>query len=295
MGRSGRCRRARVRITLAKVTLAVSQVALALPLAQEAADPTFWDDHGDEVSAAITCRRGLRDRLPVDRLVIGRGAQVAERFGEGGVSRATSTRLQVVRRLVFVTIVVIGFALALSQFAEIKRLATGILASSAVLGLVVGLAARQTLGNIVAGIMLAVAQPIRIGDRVTFEEEEGRVDDLTLSYTYVDPGDGRMVVIPNEKMVSGTIFNHSTGNQAAPVTISAWLPAAADSGSRARRSSRRAGRRDRRGRRMDHRRRPPRGQAAVAGAHHAGRRRGGGPARAHAAHPAGGRACSSLE
>jgi hypothetical protein len=80
----------------------------------------------------------------------------------------------------------------------------------------------------VAGVQLAVAQPIRLGDRVSFEEEEGRVTDLTLSYTYVDPGDGRMVVIPNEKMVSGTIFNHSTGNQAAPVTISAWLPASCD-------------------------------------------------------------------
>ena len=210
------------------MTLAVSQVALALPLAQEGGDPSFWSDHGDEVSAAITVVMTLLVAFLVDRLVIGRGARVAERFGDGTVSRSTSTRLRVVRRLVFVAILVIGFALALSQFSEIKRLATGILASSAVLGLVVGLAARQTLGNMVAGLQLAIAQPIRLGDRVAFEEEEGRVTDLTLSYTYVDPGDGRMVVIPNEKMVSGTIFNHSTGNQAAPVTVSAWLPAAAD-------------------------------------------------------------------
>jgi len=228
VGRSGALPAGSGADKLATVTLAVSQVALALPLAQEGADPTFWDDHGDEVSAAITVVVAFVIAFLVDRLVIGRGARVAERFGEGNVSRATSTRLRVVRRLVFVTILVIGFALALSQFSEIKRLATGILASSAVLGLVFGLAARQTLGNMVAGVQLAVAQPIRLGDRVSFEEEEGRVTDLTLSYAYVDPGDGRMVVIPNEKMVSGTIFNHSTGNQAAPVTISAWLPAAAD-------------------------------------------------------------------
>jgi small-conductance mechanosensitive channel len=213
---------------LATVPLAVSQVALALPFAQEGANPTFWQDHGDEVSAAITVVVTFVVAFLVDRLVIGRGARVAGRFGDGSVSRATSTRLRVVRRLVFVTILVIGFALALSQFSEIKRLATGILASSAVLGLVVGLAARQTLGNMVAGLQIAIAQPVRLGDRVTFEEESGRVTDLTLSYTYVDPGDGRMVVIPNEKMVSGTIFNHSTGNQGAPVTISAWLPVATD-------------------------------------------------------------------
>lgn len=207
---------------------AVSQVAFSLPLAQEASDPTFWQSHGDEVSAAITIVVAVVFAFLVDRLVIGRGARVAERFGDGTVSRSTSTRLRVVRRLVFVGILVIGIALALSQFSEIKRLATGILASSAVLGLIVGLAARQTLGNMVAGLQLAVAQPIRLGDRVTFEEEEGRVTDLTLSYTYLDPGDGRMIVIPNEKIVSGTVFNHSTGNQSAPVRTSVWLPASAD-------------------------------------------------------------------
>jgi small-conductance mechanosensitive channel len=165
--------------------------------------------------------------LLVDRLVIGRGTQVAERMTDG-VSRAAHTRLRLVRRLVFVVIVVIGVALALSQFAQIKRLATGILASSAVLGLVIGLAARQSLGNMVAGVLLAVAQPIRIGDRVTFEETTGRVNDITLSYTYIDPGDGRLVVVPNESIVSGTVFNHSTGDRSAPITVSAWVPPETD-------------------------------------------------------------------
>jgi len=164
----------------------------------------------------------------VDRLVIGRGADVAQRIGDGEVSRGAQTRLRVVRRLVFVAILVIGVALALSQFTQIKRLATGILASSAVLGLVVGLAARQTLGNMIAGLMLAVTQPIRIGDRITFEEVTGRVDDLTLTYTFIDPGDGDLVVIPNEKIVGGTVFNHSTGDRGAPITISAWVPPDSD-------------------------------------------------------------------
>jgi small-conductance mechanosensitive channel len=123
---------------------------------------------------------------------------------------------------------VIGVALALSQFGQIKRLATGILASSAVLGLVIGFAARQSLGNMVAGVMLAITQPMRIGDRVTFEDTTGRVDDITLTYTYIDPGDGRLVVVPNESIVSGTIFNHSTGDRSAPVTVSAWVPPATD-------------------------------------------------------------------
>jgi small-conductance mechanosensitive channel len=192
-----------------------------------AAQESFWRQHGDEISAAITLAVTIAVALAVDRLVMARGAGMAERMTDG-VSRAAHTRLRLVRRLTFVVILVIGVALALSQFAQIKRLATGILASSAVLGLVIGLAARQSLGNMVAGVLLAVSQPIRIGDRITFEETTGRVQDITLSYTYIDPGDGRLVVIPNENIVSGTVFNHSTGDRSAPITVSAWVPMGTD-------------------------------------------------------------------
>jgi small-conductance mechanosensitive channel len=153
---------------------------------------------------------------------------VAGRVTEVRVSRAAQTRLRLIRRLVFVAILLIGVALALSNFAKIQRLATGILASSAVLGLVIGFAARQTIANMVSGILIAITQPIRIGDTVTIEGETGRVDDLTLSYTYIDPGDGRLVVVPNEKVTSGVLFNHSTGDRAAPATVSVWVPPDAD-------------------------------------------------------------------
>jgi small-conductance mechanosensitive channel len=213
------------------MALAVSQVALVpLLIAQEGAEESFWQEHGDEISAGITLIVAVLIAFLVDRLVIGRGTRVAQRMTETSVSRAAQTRLRVVRRLVFVAILVIGVAVALSQFDQIKRLATAILASSAVLGLVIGLAARQPLGNMVAGVIVAITQPIRIGDRISFEEVTGRVDDLTLSYTYIDPGDGDLVVIPNEKIVSGTVFNHSTGDRAAPITATAWLPPSADVG-----------------------------------------------------------------
>lgn len=101
-------------------------------------------------------------------------------------------------------------AIALSQFTDLKRVATGILASTAVLGLIVGFAAQHTLANMIAGIQLAISQPIRIGDQITFEEVAGRVTDITLSYTYIDPGDGSSVVIPNQLLVEGIVHNHST-------------------------------------------------------------------------------------
>jgi len=126
------------------------------------------------------------------------------------VSRSTKTRLRILRRLLFLAIFLVIAALALSQFTDLKRIATGILASTAVIGLIIGFAAQHTIANMVAGVQLAVAQPIRIGDRITFDEVEGRVTDITLSYTYVDPGDGSSVVIPNQLLVEGIVQNHST-------------------------------------------------------------------------------------
>ena len=189
---------------------------------------SFWDSHSDLISAVITMAVAIAIAFSVDRMAIARAGHVAAKVGEGPLSRAAETRMRLIRRLVFVVILVIGAALALSQFTQFERLATGILASSAVLGLVVGFAARQTLANLVAGIMIAVTQPIRIGDTVTIGDDTGRVDDLTLSYTYIDPGDGRLMVVPNERVVTTIVFNHSTGDRAAPATVSVWVPPAAD-------------------------------------------------------------------
>jgi small-conductance mechanosensitive channel len=193
-------------------------------------DQTFWQQHGDEISAAITLAVAVAIALAVDRLVLARAGRVAERVGDTSVSRSTQTRLRFVRRLVFAAIILVGAALALSQFANIQRLATGILASSAVIGLVAGLAGRQVLGNALAGLLLSVTQPIRIGDTVTIQDETGRVDDLTLSYTFLDPGDGRLMVVPNEMVVSNILFNRSTGDRSAPATVSVWVPAGTDLG-----------------------------------------------------------------
>jgi small-conductance mechanosensitive channel len=126
------------------------------------------------------------------------------------VSRSTKTRLRFLRRLVLLVVFLVLLAIALAQFTELKRLATGILASTAVLAAIVGFAAQHTIGNMVAGVQLAISQPIKIGDRICFEEVSGRVTDITLSYTYVNPGDGTAVVIPNQMLVDGIVHNLST-------------------------------------------------------------------------------------
>ncbi len=118
--------------------------------------------------------------------------------------------MRFLRRLLILVVFLVLVAIALSQFTELKRLATGILASTAVLAAIIGFAAQHTIANMIAGVQLAVSQPIKIGDRISFEEVEGRVTDMTLSYTYVSPGDGTTVAIPNQMLVDGIIHNLST-------------------------------------------------------------------------------------
>ena len=115
------------------------------------------------------------------------------------------------------------------------------LASSAVLGLVVGFAARATLANAVAGILLAITQPIRIGDLVTFEEQTGEVEDVRLTYTYLRLDDGRRLVVPNERLAQGPIENHTVVDPRVQVEVSVWIRPDADA-DRAHRADRLGGR-----------------------------------------------------
>src|SRR5688572_14099202 len=164
----------------------------------------------------------------VDRSLARRGKKLSMAVAGGELSPVATTRLRLVRRLIFAGIILIGLALALSQFPRINRLATGVLASSAVIGIVVGFAARQTLANAIAGILLAITQPIRIGDLVTFEEETGEVEDVRLTYTYIRLDDGRRLIVPNELLAQSSIENHTILDPRVQVEVSVWLPPSVD-------------------------------------------------------------------
>ncbi len=194
-------------------------------------DETFWQAHGNEVSAAITVLVAIVVAVVVDRFLLGRAEAAASKVDTEVFSREARTRLRVFRRLLFVAIILIGVALALSQFAEIKRLATGILASTAVLGLVIGFAGRNVIANAVAGVLMAITQPLRIGDFVTLDDEHrGRVLDIALTYTSIDSGDGKLIIVPNETITTTILVNRSSGGARAPATASIWAPAEIDFG-----------------------------------------------------------------
>ena len=116
---------------------------------------------------------------------------------------------------------------------QVRAVAGGLLASSAVLGLIIGFAAQRTLGNCVAGLLIAFAQPLRLGDRVIIDGDEGIVEEIGLTYTFIRTDDDDRLVIPNEKLASDTIRNSTiaepeTGSPRSPcrfrsTTISARL------------------------------------------------------------------------
>lgn len=189
---------------------------------------SFVDEHRNELTAIVTVVGAFVLAELVDRMIAQRGRQLSRAVGAAEISPEAATRLRLVRRLIFAVIVVLGLALAAAQFPSVKRLATGVLASSAVLGLVVGFAARQTLANAIAGILLATAQPIRIGDLVTVEDETGEVEDIRLAYTWIRLDDGRRLIVPNERLAQSSLENHTVADARVQVEVSVWLPPGAD-------------------------------------------------------------------
>lgn len=177
-------------------------------------------------SAALTLVAAFAIATIVDRVL--RGRIVAKTVERTGISRETDTRLRFVRRLVYMSIVLIGVAVALSYFASIGRLATSLLASGAIAAAVIGFAARQVLANFIAGIMLAVTQPLRVGDWVTFDGTSGEVDDVRLNFTVLRTPAGRRIVIPNEKLVTGVLHNDTLAVDHVAVEVTIWTAPEAD-------------------------------------------------------------------
>ena len=118
-----------------------------------------------------------------------------------------ATRYRVLRRSLMGAIIFIGVVSALLVIPQVRAVAGGLLASTAIIGLVVGLAAQRTLSNFVAGVMIGLSQPIRLGDRVSVPEGEGVVEEIGLVYTRITQDDRTRLVIPNDRLASDTIKN----------------------------------------------------------------------------------------
>src|SRR3954469_21506638 len=141
-----------------------------------------------------------------------------------------ATRYRVLRRSVTAMIIVVGFFSALLVIPQVRAVAGGLLASSAVLGIIVGFASQRTLGNFVAGLLIATAQPFRLGDRVDYAGESGVIEDIGLTYTFIRTADQARIVVPNEKLASDTIRNSTIHSRESFAEVTVQIPLSADLG-----------------------------------------------------------------
>ncbi len=188
---------------------------------------SFFQAHEDAFTALLALVISAVLIFLVDRVIKRQGRQMRSRLGIE-LDPVTDTRLRFIRRVVEASIAVIGVAVAISQFAALDRLATSILASSALAAAVIGFAARQTLANAVAGVLLFITQPVRIGDLVTVEDVTGTVEDVRLTYTWLRAGDDTRLIVPNERLAAVIIRNDSIISPRVVAEVSLWLPAYVD-------------------------------------------------------------------
>jgi small conductance mechanosensitive channel len=150
------------------------------------------------------------------------------RISHRELAPGSATRYRVLRQALVSTIVFVGVLSALLVIPPVRALAGGILASSAVIGLVIGFASQRTIGNVVAGILIAITQPLRLGDRVTIEGTEGIVEEIGLTYTWIRTRDNDRLVVPNEKLASESIRNSTIRSAETLAEVQVQVPASAD-------------------------------------------------------------------
>lgn len=111
-------------------------------------------------------------------------------------ARRVQTKVQLLRRMVILMVVVLAFGLVLMTFESVRRVGISLFASAGVVGLIVGIAAQPTLANLVAGLQVALTEPIRLDDVVIVEGEWGRVEEIGMTYVVIRIWDMRRLVVP---------------------------------------------------------------------------------------------------
>ncbi|MFB6279799.1 MAG: mechanosensitive ion channel family protein [Salinibacter sp.] len=179
-----------------RILVPVLCVYAALPTVRGALGETALVvlDHGLQILVVAGVAWGL-----LALLLVGEEA-ISERYAteapDNLEARKIVTRTRILRRVAATGIIVIATGIVLMQYEPFRELGTGILASAGIAGIVVGIAAQRTLGDLLAGIQIALTQPIRVDDAVIVEDEFGWIEEITLTYVVVRVWDRRRIVLP---------------------------------------------------------------------------------------------------
>jgi small-conductance mechanosensitive channel len=188
----------------------------------------FWDRNADVVTATLAILLALAAVWVLRKAFDRHARRLAESVMRGELSPETDTRLRLIERLVYALVILLGIAIALSQFDGVRSIGEKVLASGAIAAAIVGFAARQTLANVVAGVMLAITQPLRVGDWILFDDDYGMVEDISLNFVFLRTAADRRVIIPNERIASGVMRNDTLKTPLVGWEVSLWIPPEAD-------------------------------------------------------------------
>lgn len=111
-------------------------------------------------------------------------------------ARRIRTQTLLLQRVVILTVGIVTAAMMLMTFPEVRHVGVSLLASAGLVGLIVGVAARSTLSNLIAGVQVALTQPIRLDDVIVLEGEWGRIEEINTTYVAVRLWDLRHLIVP---------------------------------------------------------------------------------------------------
>lgn len=122
-------------------------------------------------------------------------------------ARKVYTQFNILERIIILLIVILALGFALMSFDSIRELGVSIFASAGIAGIILGLSAQKMIGSILAGIQIAIAQPIKIDDVVIVEGEWGRIEEIMLTYVVINIWDKRRLVVPTTYFIEKPFQN----------------------------------------------------------------------------------------
>ena len=138
-------------------------------------------------------------------------------------ARQIQTQTRVLTRTVMFFVRLIGLASALMVLPGMRQIGGSLLASAGVAGIAAGLAARPVLGNLIAGLQIALTQPIRLDDVVIMDNEWGRIEEITSTYVVVKIWDERRLVVPLQWVIENPFQNWTRSTSQLLGTVLLWL------------------------------------------------------------------------
>lgn len=137
--------------------------------------------------------------------------------------RGLLTRARVLTRVLSFLILLVGLAVALMSIPDVRQIGASLLASAGIAGLVVGFAARPVLSNLLAGLQIAMTEPIRINDVLIVEGEWGRVEEITGTYVVFRVWDDRRLILPLQWFIEHPFQNWTRTSASLLGTVFLWV------------------------------------------------------------------------